>query len=148
MKTITHTHELPFTAKQIYDLVGDIEAYPTFLSWCKAASVNKATATDTEVEGTLTVGSDMFEQELTTRNYLDPYKSMRLTLIDGPLKHFEGKWEFVDLGTACRATYTMEFEFSNKLVGLIAEKSFVKIADSMIEAFEKRAREIYPCASN
>ena len=32
---------LPYTAKEMFDLVADISAYPEFLPWCAAARVRK-----------------------------------------------------------------------------------------------------------
>ncbi len=142
MKKITHSATLAYTAKQMYDLVNDIESYPDFLPWCTNASIQEQTAT--EVHASLTIAKAGFEKTFATRNYLVENESMKLTLVDGPFKHFEGLWHFSDVENGqCQVVYTMEFEFSNMFIGMVAEPIFAQIADSMINAFKEQAAKVY-----
>ena len=142
MKTITHTAILAFSAEQIYNLVNDIESYPAFLTWCKKAVVTERS--ENELQASLTVAKGLFEKTFTTRNYLVANESVKLTLVNGPFKHFEGLWQFETLDAhRCKVSYTMEFEFSNMLVGKIAEPIFSAIANTIINAFKTRAEKIY-----
>ena len=46
MTTHSDTRTLPYDARQMYDLVADVEKYPEFLPWCAAARVRKVVPTD------------------------------------------------------------------------------------------------------
>ena len=41
MPKIIETKIMNFSAKEIYDLVVDVESYPQFLPWCKNAQISK-----------------------------------------------------------------------------------------------------------
>ena len=41
MPKIVETKIMNFSAKEIYDLVVDVESYPQFLPWCKNAQISK-----------------------------------------------------------------------------------------------------------
>ena len=43
MPTHTEKRIMPYTAKQMYDLVADVETYPDFLPWCAATRIRKVT---------------------------------------------------------------------------------------------------------
>ena len=56
----------------------------------------------------------------------------------------EGFWRFEELGDAgWKISLDLEFEFSNKLVGLAFGPVFSQIANSMLDAFCTRAKELY-----
>jgi ribosome-associated toxin RatA of RatAB toxin-antitoxin module len=58
MSTRLHTHYLPYTPKQLYDLVADIEKYPEFLPWC--AAVRILSKSETDILADLSVGYKFF----------------------------------------------------------------------------------------
>lgn len=41
MPTHSEIRQSPYTPKQLFDLVADIEHYPEFLPWCRAARINE-----------------------------------------------------------------------------------------------------------
>lgn len=142
MKTITHTATLAFSTEQMYNLVNDIESYPKFLKWCKSTKITDTTAD--EIQATMTVAVGAFEKTFETRNQLVANQSMKLLLVNGPFKHFEGLWSFEPLeNNHCIVTYKMNYQFKNRLVGMVAEPIFASIADAMINTFKKRAEELY-----
>ncbi len=142
MKTIKHTAKVHFTSEQMYKLVNDIARYPEFLPWCKASKIIRQTAE--HIEASLTVKTAGLEKSFTTRNALIENECMTLQLIEGPFKHFLGVWEFIPLGEQqCEVSFRMEFEFNSKLLAMVAEKVFIHIADTMVQAFVRRAEALY-----
>ena len=62
----------------------------------------------------------------------------------GPFRRLEGFWRFDALGErGCKISLDLEFEFSNRLVGLAMGPLFTQIANSLVDAFSRRAVEIY-----
>ena len=86
-------------------------------------------------------------KSFTTRNLLQPGKMMEMRLLDGPFQQLHGFWRFqaLDKG-ACKIMLDLEFEFSNRLVGLAVGPAFEMIANSLVHSFEQRARAVYGSA--
>jgi ribosome-associated toxin RatA of RatAB toxin-antitoxin module len=86
---------------------------------------------------------------LTTRNTLTPGERIEMALSDGPFAHFRGDWRFLairDPGGAlhgCRVELLIEFRFRNPALGLIAGHAFERSWDALVDAFVRRARELY-----
>jgi ribosome-associated toxin RatA of RatAB toxin-antitoxin module len=130
------------SAEEIYRLVEDIESYPGFLPWCLAARVHERGAASTRA--TLTVGMPGLRQSFTTRNDNRPGQSIDLHLIDGPFKTFAAAWRFHPLSPrACRIEFTLRYEFSSRALSRLLEPLFNGIANSMVDAFTRRAAEVY-----
>ena len=69
---------------------------------------------------------------------------IEVILIDGPFKHLHGFWRFDALNdTACKVSLDLEYEFSNKILGMAIGPVFSHIANTLVDAFCKRADEIH-----
>ncbi|MBL1321921.1 MAG: type II toxin-antitoxin system RatA family toxin [Methylophaga sp.] len=143
MTTITRSSLVLFTPQQMFALVNDIEAYPSFLPWCRGCKIiNK---TDDTVDASLELAKGGIHHVFSTRNKLIQGESIDISLIDGPFQHLEGHWKFAMIGDnqGCRIQLDMDFEFSNRLVSMALGPIFTQISGSLVEAFCKRAQEIY-----
>jgi ribosome-associated toxin RatA of RatAB toxin-antitoxin module len=142
MKKVTRSAIVEHSAEQMYRLVEDIESYPGFLPWCVAASVHERGAASTRA--TLTVGMPGLRQSFTTRNDNRPGQSIDLHLIEGPFKSFAAGWRFHPLSpTACRIEFSVRYEFSSRMLARLLEPLFNGMANSMVDAFTRRAGERY-----
>lgn len=142
MKRVTRSAIVEHSADEMYRLVEDIESYPAFLPWCVAARVHERGATTTRA--TLTVGMPGLRQSFTTRNDNRPGLSIDLHLVEGPFKTFSAAWRFHPLSPqACRIEFTLRYEFSSRMLARLLEPLFDGIANSMVDAFTRRAGERY-----
>ncbi len=143
MTTITRNSLVTYTPQEMYDLVNDIEAYPTFLPWCRDSKI--ISKTDDVICASLDLAKGGIHHVFSTRNKLDPGKSIDIELIDGPFRHLEGHWEFGMIGDnqGCRIQLDMDFEFSNRIIDIALGPIFTQISGSLVEAFCKRAHEIH-----
>lgn len=140
MKRIARSAIVEHSADQMFALVDDIESYPRFLPWCKAAAVERAPE---GVRATLTIGMRGLRQSFTTRNVNRPGESIELRLVEGPFRRFGGAWRFTPLSEeACRIEFSIEYEMAGALSRLL-EPAFDHIADTMVDAFTRRAAELY-----
>ncbi|MEQ8234063.1 MAG: type II toxin-antitoxin system RatA family toxin [Gammaproteobacteria bacterium] len=142
MTVVRRTAFAPFTAAQMYHLVNDVEAYPGFLPWCDGAVVLAREPALTRAR--LTVRKGRFHYSFTTANRLVPERSIALDLVDGPFSRFHGAWHFVPADGGCTIDFNVEFEFANRIVGRALAAAFKPIADSMVDAFKRRAYVVYP----
>ena len=141
MKRIERSAIVPHDAQQVYALVADIESYPRFLPWCAGARVQDGLR---GVTATLEIGVKGLRQSFTTRNENKPGESIDMHLVDGPFRRFEAAWRFRPLAPrACGISFSLEYEFSSRAAGRLLEPLFAKMADNMVDAFSRRADEIY-----
>lgn len=142
MPTIQRSALVPYSAAQMFALVDDIESYPKFLPWCKTSQV--LSRSEDEVHGRLELSRSGMEKAFTTCNRLQKNKMIEMRLVEGPFRHLEGFWTFDALATdACKVSLALEFEFSNKLLSLTVGPVFSQIANSLVDAFCKRAGDVY-----
>jgi ribosome-associated toxin RatA of RatAB toxin-antitoxin module len=138
MKQIARSAIVECSAEAFYALVEDIESYPRFLPWCAAAVVKERTGEGTRA--TLTLSAAGMRHSFTTANLNTPGRAIEMRLVEGPFRRFQALWRFTPLGeTACKAEFSLEYEFSGRVIARLLEPVFHRIADSTVEAFRKRA---------
>ncbi|MDF2529454.1 MAG: cyclase/dehydrase [Gammaproteobacteria bacterium] len=141
MERIQRNAIVPYSAEAIYQLVSDIERYPEFLPWCKSATIHSKT--EEWVEASLELAKGSISKSFTTKNHLKPNREMEMHLVDGPFKHLYGIWTFEPLSEhACKVSVCLEFSFSSKILELAIGPVFNHMANSLLEAFCTRARQI------
>jgi ribosome-associated toxin RatA of RatAB toxin-antitoxin module len=126
----------------MYALVNDIASYPEFLPWCTGTAVHGSTNGSLTASVSIAVGK--IKQTFTTANTMQANTSIIMRLIEGPFKELYGHWQFHDdVNGGCTVTLEMQFEFKNRLVKHALGAAFKKITDSLVDAFVKRAQEVY-----
>ncbi|WP_319381441.1 type II toxin-antitoxin system RatA family toxin [Thiomicrorhabdus sp.] len=142
MKKIARTALLPYSARKMYDLVNDVERYPEFLPWCGGAKV--LSASDYEMEASVTIAKAGIKQNFQTRNHLTPGQRIEMQLVDGPFKYLKGEWEFKVLDVdACKIQFEIEFEMSSGLLSAAIGPIFEHIASTLVDSFCERAKQVY-----
>lgn len=142
MKEIARSAIVEHSAARMYALVEDIEAYPVFLPWCAAAVVHERRPGSTKA--TLTVRAARVRQSFTTQNENRPGEAIAMRLVEGPFRRFAGQWRFVPLAPhACRIEFSLRYEFSSRALARLLAPLFERMADTMVEAFVRRAAQIH-----
>ncbi|MDT8388391.1 MAG: type II toxin-antitoxin system RatA family toxin [Thiogranum sp.] len=142
MTIISKSALVPYTPAQMFALVDDIEAYPQFLPWCKQAEV--LSRNEDEVRATLELSKGGVEKSFTTRNLNQKDKMIEIRLVNGPFKRLDGYWRFDRLGDeGCKISLDLEFEFSSRMLGMVVGPVFSQIANSLVDAFMQRAKDVY-----
>ena len=143
MTLISRNALVPYTVEEMYQLVDDIESYADFLPWCK--STNVVSRDDNEVKASIEIARGSLNKSFTTLNRMQRNKIIEMRLIKGPFKQLEGFWRFDSLKdpSACKISLDLEFEFESKIIAFAAGPVFNQIGNSMVDAFCKRAIEVY-----
>lgn len=133
---------LAYSAEQMFALVEQVEDYPKFLPWCGGTAVRQREAE--KVVATININYHGVKQSFTTENINTPPTSIKMELVEGPFKHLIGEWTFKPLrADACKVDFTLQYEFSSKLLDQLIGPVFNVIANSFVESFCKRAEEVY-----
>jgi ribosome-associated toxin RatA of RatAB toxin-antitoxin module len=147
MKRIARSAIVEHPVRELYALVEDIEAYPQFLPWCREARVRERSAGRTVA--TLTVGVRGVRYEFSTENSNLQSEAIDMRLLEGPFRHFEAHWRFHALGAdAARIEYSMTYQLASGLVARALAPIFDSIADTMVEAFKRRADQVHAKTAN
>ncbi len=133
---------VPYSAEQMYQLVNQVDDYPKFLNWCSSASILKQTAT--QITASVEINKAGLTQSFTTINTLTPNQRIDMTLKEGIFKQLNGAWIFTKLNdNACKVVLNLNFSFSSKIIDMAISPIFTKIANSQLDAFITRAKNIY-----
>ena len=133
---------VPFSDQAMFDLVAGVENYKDFLPWCSDSRL--VSRADDELCGWIQVSRLGITQSFSTCNKIDPPGRMEIALKEGPFKRLHGEWQFLPLQeNACKVMLRMEFEFSGRLIDAAFGRVFHQVANSLVESFVKRAREVY-----
>ena len=126
------------SAQQMFTLVSEIESYPRFLPWCDKALVSERGAGRTVA--TLRINFRGLKEEFTTANLERPHERIDMKLVSGPFRKLEGSWSFTPLSAgACRVELNLRYEFASPVLERFAGAVFEEIANSLVDAFARRA---------
>jgi ribosome-associated toxin RatA of RatAB toxin-antitoxin module len=149
MKTVNKSVLIWFSAEEMFALVSDVPRYPEFLPWCNQASI--LTQEGGSVTAEIGLSFAGFKQSFVTRNRTakrhDGGRELHLKLIQGPFSKLEGDWQFIPVGDqaarACRVELNLRYGFESAALAGLVGPVFDKIASSLVDAFVKRANQIY-----
>lgn len=146
MPTHQETKRLPYTARQMYDLVADVANYPKFLPWNAAARIRSRTPIPggEVLEADLVISFKVFRERFGSRVTLWPERQRIDTeYLDGPFRHLKSFWEFRDAEGGCEVTFFVDFEFRNAILQAVIGVVFNDAMQRIVRAFERRAAELY-----
>ncbi len=142
MPVVEKSALVPFSDSQMFELVKDVASYKDFLPWCSDSEL--LSDDGVTVCGRIEVSRVGIRQAFSTCNRYDAPHRMEIELKEGPFKSLHGYWEFVALREdACKVLLHLEFEFSGHLINAAFGKVFQQIANTLVDSFCKRAREVY-----
>jgi coenzyme Q-binding protein COQ10 len=139
----------PFSPGQMQALVADVDSYPRFLPFVKAARTWNRRAgpggpDHSLFHGELLVGFKAFRgQFATTVEVLPDPLEIRTRLIRGPFRQLACVWGFRDSPSGCLIEVALDFEFSEPFLASLLRSSMDRAVRSLIEAFTQEAARRY-----
>lgn len=142
MNKVEKTVLVMHSAEQMFNLVDAVEDYPNFLPWCGGVDLHERT--DTSTSATLHINYHGIKQKFTTVNRKIFPTNMDIALKDGPFKHLEGDWRFIELrADACKIEFRLNYEFANGFLERLISPVFNHIAATFVDSFVTQADKIY-----
>ena len=141
-----HTHAekrvLAHSARQMFDLVADVDKYPQFLPWCVGVRIFKRE--EHQFFADLMIGYKVIREKFTSKVELTEPDAIEVTYITGPMKHLRNRWDFAaNEDGSCTVDFYIEFEFRNRMFEALVGKVFDEIVKRMVGAFVERADNLY-----
>jgi len=147
MPSHSESRHLPYTAKQMFDLVADVESYPEFLPWTAAARVRSVTP---QVDGSKLMKADLVISFKVFRERFGSHVVLRedegtieTEYLEGPFRHMRSSWRFKESESGCDIAFDVDFAFRNRLLQSAAELFFFEAMKRVVRAFEERAGQLY-----
>lgn len=156
MKHVRKSVLLWYSARQMYDLVTQVQAYPEFLPWCDRAEVLEQT--DVGITARLGLAFSGLRHSFTTRNTHEAGRLVTVELVDGPFSRLEGRWAFTPVGgtpadttpshdggeaAACRVELDLQYALRTGPLELVLSPMFDRVANTLVDSFVKRAEAVY-----
>lgn len=130
------------SAGQMFELVDAVETYPDFLPWCDGARVIHRDGRRTRAA--IHINYHGLKQSFTTENAKEPPERITVKLVEAPFRVLDGEWRFTALDEqACRIDFRLHYEFSSRLLETFVGPVFGYIANTMVDAFVKRAAKLH-----
>ena len=140
------SRRVPFTARQMFDVVAGVERYPEFLPLCEGLVVHarESQGADTVLDATMTVGYGAIRESFKSRVVLRPERNQILvTYLDGPFSHLDNRWTFRDGNGGSYVDFFIDYAFSSRMLALLMGTVFDMAVRKYTSAFEARARALY-----
>ena len=142
MALVEKTVLIEQSAERMFELVDNCEDYPAFLPWCSRTEVKFRDASKTVA--TLHINYHSVKSGFTTENDKEFPRLMKICLVDGPFRRLEASWHFKALAeNACKIEFQLHYEFSSKLFEKVIGPVFSHIANTFVDAFVRRAAQVY-----
>ena len=148
MKHVKKSVLLWYSAHEMYALVTAVDDYPRFLPWCEKVDILQR-----EPDGLtarLHLAYAGVRHAFTTRNANTPDQAVHVGLVDGPFSLLDGTWRFLPLqqpsdseSKACKIEFELRYAFSNGALEALISPVFDRIANTFVDAFVKRAEQVY-----
>ncbi len=159
-----------YSPAQMFDLVNDVEAYPTRFTWCANAEIVEQEG-DSALVARLDLRFAGLTQSFTTRNTTEAPHRLHMHLVKGPLRSLEGEFTFTALGapssgpsghllphagegkserpasarslSGCKIALALDFEYAGLLAGPALRLGFQGLAGRLVDDFCRAAAKIY-----
>ena len=145
MKTVQKSVLIWYSPEEMFVLVTGVEQYPQFLPWCDHAAVVERTEDGMTAEVGISFGG--IRQTFVTRNTHEAGRRVQMQLVKGPFSQLDGDWHFHPVGDgtqrASKVELLLNYGFDSVALAALVGPVFDRIAGSMVDAFVKRAEQVY-----
>ena len=145
MKTVQKSVLIWYSPQEMFDLVTSAQQYPQFLPWCDHTRVLEQD--DNGMLAEVGIALSGIRHSFVTRNLHEPGRRVQMQLVKGPFSRLDGDWHFHTVGDgsqrAARVELLLNYGFDSVTLSKVVGPVFDRIAASMVDAFVKRAEQVY-----
>jgi len=145
MKNVNKSVLIWYSPQEMFDLVTSVQQYPQFLPWCDHTRVLEQD--DSGMLAEVGIALSGIRHSFVTRNLHEPGRRVQMQLVKGPFSRLDGDWHFHAVGDgsqrAARVELLLNYGFDSVTLSKVVGPVFDRIAASMVDAFVKRAEQVY-----
>lgn len=132
---------LPYRAKELFEIINDINKYPKFVPWCVNATIISTEPKIAELIISYKSFKESYKSIITNENHDNIYKA-KVEAISGPFKYLYNNWQIEETDAGSNIEFQIDFKFKSFILDKMIGLFFQSAAEKMIEAFELRAKEL------
>ncbi|MBO0764674.1 MAG: type II toxin-antitoxin system RatA family toxin, partial [Hyphomicrobiaceae bacterium] len=143
MPSFHTTRRVPFSPRQMFNLVADVERYPEFLPLCEALSV-RSRAREGEFDilvADMTAGYKAIRETFTSRVRLDPARldvaAAGVPGAMGPFAQLENRWQFRAVAGGCEVDFFIAYKLRSAMLEMLVGALFDRAFRRYTQAFEE-----------
>lgn len=134
--------DLPYSCKQVFDLVADIESYPAFLPGWSSVRILHSDKSQIQVEQQFHIGSLNLRFHSTAQ--LEHCSRILITSSDNPFRTMTIDWHFTPLPeNHCEVSVEITLALQPGLLKLPLEQMLGHSSGQLLRLFENRAHSLY-----
>ena len=141
MRTHKETYNINANKEIIFDVIANIENYPTFLPWCIGARLTETYEMSDNIikRAELVIAFKSFREsffsdiQLNKKNWTINIQSNKK-----PFKSLKGQWIIKEKGNHCEVSFEIKFEFKSIILENIIGVVFFNAVKSIVKAFEEQ----------
>ena len=138
---------LPYAPAQLFNLVGDVMAYPDFVPWITSMRTWNARTLEEgaeAVDAEAGIGFSFLKERFSTRVRRDADAGqIDVTLLSGPFRRLANRWQFFESEGGTRVEFDIDFQFKSRLLEALLSANFAHAVDRLMTCFEGRAEALY-----
>ncbi|OQR93929.1 hypothetical protein ACHHYP_02087 [Achlya hypogyna] len=142
-KSHTEKRIVPYSCREMYDVVADVDSYAAFLPFCVSSRVVRR-PNDNVMEADLTVGFQIFTETYRSRVLMHAPHKIHIKSIESPtFKSIESEWNFREVTpTSCEIDFRVSFEVASILHSQAMRLFFDDVARTQLNAFIGRVHKM------
>ncbi|AVP87118.1 putative cytoplasmic protein [Candidatus Phycorickettsia trachydisci] len=145
MLNLEYKKQVPFSAKQMFDLVMDIEHYSEFLPWCEKAEIMQRVS-DNELVADLEIKFKSLKAKYTSTisaisnppNYSIDIKSSHMFF-----NYFISRWDFIENDKGSLVIFKFNLKMKLSFFERFLVSSLDTVGNEIVELFTQRAKKLY-----
>ena len=141
MRTHKETYNINANKETIFNVIANIENYPTFLPWCIGARITDKN----QLSGILIQRAELVIAFKSFREsfFSDIQLNRKIWTINiqsnkKPFKSLNGQWIIKEKDNHCEVSFEIKFEFKSIILDKIIGVVFFNAVKSIIKAFEEQ----------
>lgn len=147
MHSVRVSRVLPYAPRELFALVGGVEAYPEFVPWVTGLRVwNRQAPKDglSTLDAEAEVGFAFVKEKFATRVRLDePDLTITVGLLYGPFRTLRNRWRFLPEAEGTKVEFEIDFAFKSRILDALLAVNMRAAAEKLIACFEERAKALH-----
>lgn len=132
------------SAGDLLNVVADVKSYENFIPFCSYVDIfDRSLSKELECfSALLSINFKFTTENFLTKVSVNRQKSTISIIGDTkPFKSLVAEWSFIEMDKYCKVTFSLEVSFTSIIKEGLVSISFEKVASTILDAFERRARE-------
>ena len=141
MRTHKETYNINANKETIFNVIANIENYPTFLPWCIGARITDENQfSDILIQrAELVIAFKSFRESFFSDIQLNrKIWTINIQSNKKPFKSLNGQWIIQEKDNHCEVSFEIKFEFKSIILEKIIGVVFFKAVKSIVKSFEEQ----------